>query len=207
MRRWSLPGLVLVAGLGLWLLIAGPRDLLGFDTGNAGIALLMAATWGSLYRVGSLPQGELDARVAPGEWKAWIGVAFMALSVGYFVLHIEVFRTGPAWANPEAGAVVRHLVLLLIAWAVLSRVLASRWKGRIEEDERDREIARSAKGWGRGALTGCLLVLAVTIGLSPEDRLQWATHFMLANLLILALMVGMLCECAGGAVQYWRDRR
>lgn len=204
-RRWAVPGLVLVGGLGLWLLIAGPRNLLGFDGGNASIALLAAVTWTSLYLLGTTPRTDIDAVVSPGEWKAWIGVAFMAVAVAYFVIHLQAFRTGPA-ADNDAAAVVRQLVLLLIAWSVLLRVLSARWKGVVEQDERDREIARNAKAWGRGALTACLLVLAVTLGFSPEDRLQWATHFMLANLMILVLMVGALCECAAGAVHYWRDR-
>lgn len=41
LHRWTLIGLLAVAGLAFWLLVAGPATLLGVDTGNAGMALLM----------------------------------------------------------------------------------------------------------------------------------------------------------------------
>lgn len=149
-RRWAIPGLVLVGGLGLWLLIPGPRNLLGFDGGNASIALLAAVTWTPLYLLGTTQRTNIDAVVSPGEWKAWIGFAFMAVAVAvaYFVIHLQAFRTGPAADNRDAAAVVRQLVLLLIAWSVLVRVLSARWKGAVEQDERDREITRNARGLG-----------------------------------------------------------
>jgi uncharacterized membrane protein len=95
---------------------------------------------------------------------------------------------------------------LLVAWSVLSRVVASRWKDEVQEDERDREIARQASGWGRGALIVCVIGMAVTLAFSPPDRLLWASHMMIANLLVLALMWGCLFEYAATAVAYWRDR-
>jgi hypothetical protein len=45
------------------------------------------------------------------------------------------------------------------------------------------------------------------LAFSPAERLAWATHFMIANLLVFALMWGWLCEYAATAVMYWRDRR
>src|SRR3546814_15938888 len=89
---------------------------------------------------------------------------------------------------------------------VLSSVVASRWKGQVQEDERDREIARHASGWWRGALIVFLVGLAVMLGFSPAERLHWASHMMIANLLVLALMWGCLVEYAATAVVYWRDR-
>lgn len=206
LRHWWLPILIVVAGSGLWLLLAGPSELLGVDTGNAGVVLLMAAAWASLHAISRTPRGELDAAISPGEWKAWIGAAFMAVAVVYFLARLHVFGDGAAWNNPDARAVGRNLVLLLVAWSILLQVMSSRWKDRVHEDERDREIARHASGWGRGALTVFLIGLAATLAFSPEDRLQWASHFMLANLMILALMVGCLFEYATSAMHYRRDR-
>src|SRR3546814_6056297 len=74
----------------------------------------------------------------------------MAVAVAYFLVKIRVFQGAGVPFNPEAAAVGRNLVLLLVAWAVLSSVVASRWKGQVQEDERDREIARHASGWWRG---------------------------------------------------------
>lgn len=206
LQRWGLPGLILVAGLGLWLLLAGPPKLLGIDTGNAGVVLLMGTVWISLYAIGRMPRGALDAAASPGEWKAWTGVAFMAIAIAYFVAKAHVFRDGTAWNNPDAGIVGRNLVMLLIAWTVLSSVMSSRWKGAVQEDERDREIAAQASGWGRGAMMFWVIGIALLLGFSPPEKLQWATHLMIANLLVSALMWGFLCEYAATAVYYWRDR-
>lgn len=42
--RW-LVGAVLVGAVALWLLLAGPARVLGFDGGHVGVALPMAAAW------------------------------------------------------------------------------------------------------------------------------------------------------------------
>ena len=80
--------------------------------------------------------------------------------------------------------------LLLAAWSVLNGVLGPRWKRRVQEDERDHRIAQHATGWGRGrgAVTCCLVGPAMMLAFSPAERLAWATHLMIANLLVFALM-------------------
>jgi uncharacterized membrane protein YidH (DUF202 family) len=206
LHRVAFPALLLVAGFALWLLLAGPAKLLGVDAGQAGTALLITAAWVSLYAIHRLPRGERERAISPGEWKAWLGTAFTAAAIAYFLSKLHVFAAAALPHNPAAIAVGRNLALLLIAWPVLSGVLGSRWKGEVEEDERDREIARNAGRWGRGALTFCIIVLAVTLAFSPPDRLQWATQLMIANQLILALMWGCLFGYAASAVYYWRDR-
>ena len=52
-----------------------------------------------------------------------------------------------------------------------------------------------------------ITAFAVLLGLSPPHRLQWASHFMVANLLVFALMWGWLVEYAATVVMYVRDRR
>lgn len=203
--RWWV--LLVGAMLAFWALLAGPDVLLGVDLGKWGTALLVTVAWVSMFAVSRTSPGEAERGLSPGEWKAWVGVAFMLAATGYFVAKAHVFADGPAWDNHGARAVGRNLVLLLVAWSVLNGVLGARWKGRVQEDERDREIEKQAAGWGRGALTACLVGLAVMLALSPADRLAWATHFMIANLLVFALMWGWLCEYAATAVMYWRDRR
>jgi len=206
MRRLGFPTLLLVTALALWLLLAGPSKLLGIDTGQAGTALLVTVAWVSLFAIRRMPPGELERAASRGEWKAWSGAVFMAVAILYFLSKVHVFRGAAIPHNPEAAAVGRNLVLLLVAWSVLSWVVASRRKDEVQEDERDREIARQASGWGRGAITVCVVGMAVMLAFSPADRLQWATHLMIANLLVFALMWGCLFEYAAAAVAYWRDR-
>jgi len=203
--RWWV--LLVGAMLAFWALLAGPDVLFGVDLGKWGTALLVTVAWVSMFAVSQTPPGEAERSLSPGEWKAWVGVAFMLAATGYFVAKAHVFVDGHAWDNHEARAVGRNLVLLLVAWSVLNGVLGARWKGRVQQEERDREIGQQAAGWGRGALTACMIGLAVMLAFSPADRLAWATHFMIANLLVFALMWGWLCEYAATAVMYWRDRR
>lgn len=206
LHRWTLFGLLGVAGLALWLLVAGPSTLLGVDTGHAGMVLLINAAWIALYVISRMPRGAADHAISPGEWKAWTGVGFMVVAMVYFLSHVQVFAHGGPWDNPDANRIGRNLVMLLIAWTVLSSVLKSRWRG-VEEDERDRQIALQAKDWGYGAMTVCMISLALLLGFSPADRLEWATHFMIGNLLVLSLMWACLFEYAAKVVFYWRDRR
>ncbi|WP_157074040.1 hypothetical protein [Pseudoxanthomonas mexicana] len=203
--RWWV--LLVGAMLAFWALLAGPDVLFGVDLGKWGTALLVTVAWVSLFAVSQTPPGEVERGLSPGEWKAWVGVAFMLAATGYFLAKTHVFADGPAWDNHAARAVGRNLVLLLVAWSVLIGMLGKRWKGRVQEDERDREIEKQAAGWGRGGLTFVVVGLAVMLAFSPADRLAWASHFMIANLLVFALMWGWLCEYAATAVMYWWGRR
>jgi len=193
-----------LAAFGLWSMLASPRSLFGIDPGPLGMFALVASTVGALLLLSRTPRERLDS-ASPAEWKAWIGTGFMLVGVLYFLSRASLFTTGH-WGDPHAGAVARNLVLLLVAWTVLSSTLAARWKGRVDEDERDREIAARAAGWGRGALVFSLVGIAVMLGFSPPERLQWATHFMIANLLVFALMWHCLVEYAATALMYLRDR-
>ena len=156
-KHWGWWGLLGVGLLAFWALLAGPSTLLGVDLGKVGTATLVLLAWGALYAISRMPQGEAERGLAPGEWRAWVGVAFMLAATGYFLARADVFAAAALQDNPHASAVGRHLVLLLVAWSLLSGVLGARWKGRVQEDERDREIEKQAAGWGRGALIACIV--------------------------------------------------
>ncbi|MGI8560264.1 MAG: hypothetical protein ACR2J7_02255 [Luteimonas sp.] len=190
----------------LWLLLAGPKALLGIDTGKLGFAMLETTAWVILYALYRVPRGDLDAAISPGEWRAWIGLVFMAQVIGYLLARFHVFSGPPLLENPAARAVGTHVVMLVVAWSILSRVLAARWAGKVQEDERDREIAVRASGWGRGVLVFCVIGLAVLFAFSGEARLAWATPLVTAHLLVFALLWGALVEYAASAAMYWRDR-
>ncbi|WP_433851950.1 hypothetical protein [Stenotrophomonas nitritireducens] len=204
--KGRIAGLLVVAGLAMWLLLAGPARVLGLDGGNIGVLLLMGTMWAALHGIGRATREDLESAGSPGEWKAWLGLGFMSLAVVYALARAPVFLHMTRWNDPDAAAVARNLVLLLVAWTVLSRVVDSRWKEAVRGDERDRGIEHAAAGWGRGALVAGVIGVAVTLGLSPAEKLQWARPFVVANLLVFVLMGSWLVEYAATAIQYWRDR-
>lgn len=201
-QRWHGAGLLAVAGFGLWLLLGSGR-VFGADVGGLGVALLIGVTAVSMRAVSRMPTGEFERAVSPGEWKAWIGLAFMLVATAYLATNLKLMD-GSSMA--AASAVARKLVLLLVAWIVLSKLMASRWKDQVQEDERDRQIEVRAAAWSRGTLVVGVVALAVLLGFSPPDRLQWASHFMIGNLLVFALVCSWLVECGATAAMYWRDR-
>ncbi|MFT3806810.1 hypothetical protein [Arenimonas sp.] len=202
---WGLAGLVALAGLAFWLLLAGPDRLFGLDTGNVGIALTALVAWSALHGVSVAPRSEMENAVSPGEWKAWVGVGFSALGIAYFLSKAHLFAG--ATDLRDVQAVGRNLVLMLIAWTVLGWLLENRWKGRVQKDERDREIENDASGWGRGALVFVVIGVAVMLGLSPARKLEWATPIAVSNLLVFALIWSCFVEYVVTALSYWRDRR
>ena len=206
MRRGLFAGLVVVAAAGLWLLLAGPSKVLGIDTGNAGVALLITATWISLYAIGRMPNGDLDNAVSPGEWHAWIALGFTAAIAAYAIANAHLFQGPPLWQNPDANRIGRNIALLAIAWMILSQVLQARWRGRVQEDERDRAIEAQASSWARISLSVYAIGLALMLGVSPAAKLAWAPPPMVAHLLIVGLVLSCLVEYGVTAVAYWRDR-
>lgn len=206
-RSAGLLGLAGLAIFALWLLLAGPGHVLGLDAGKAGFALLMATAWGALYALYRWPRGELEGPVSPGEWKAWIGTVFMAQLTAYVLVQTQLFAGTTLLHSADARAIGSNVAMLVIAWLIVSSVLQSRWKGRVQEDERDREIDRIAANWGSGALTVLIIGIAVMLGLSPAHKLEWATPLRIAHLLIFALLWSGLVHYATTAIQYWRDRR
>jgi hypothetical protein len=206
-NSFSLSALIGLAGLALWLLLAGPGHLFGLRTGYLGILVLMAGAWGLLYAVSRVSPEALDAAASPAEWNARIGLTFCAVAVVYFLAKMSVFSDAPLPHNPAATEVGRHLVLLLIAWSIVCGIVASRRKGAVEQDERDREIATKAAGWWRGAVVFGIVVLAVTLSFTPMYRLHWATPLMIGNLLILALMLGSLCEYVATLTYYVNHKK
>ncbi|TNJ34224.1 hypothetical protein [Arenimonas terrae] len=203
--KWGLAGVVVLAGVAFWLLLAGPKEVFGVDPGGFGFGLLVLVAWAAVHGISAAPRTELDEAVSPGEWRAWIGVGFTLGVMAYLLAKADVIAG--AGDLRDVGRIGRNIVLLLITWAVVGQVLQWRWKGKVLEDERDREIEVRAAGWARCALVFCVIGIAVTLGLTPAAHLAWATPIMLAHLLVFALVWHSLVEYAVTALSYWRDRR
>ena len=203
--KWGLAGLVALALVAFWILLAGPEEILGVDLGGFGIGLSALVAWAAIHGITVAPRGELDEAVSPGEWKAWIGLGFSALVASYLLAKGDVIASVTDYR--DLGRIGRNIVLLLIAWAVVSQVLSWRGKDKVIADERDRDIAVRAAGWGRGASMFVVFGIAVTLGLSPASRLAWATPIVISQMLVFALVWGSVMEYAVTALSHWRDRR
>lgn len=202
--RWI--GALLAAGLMLWALLAWSGPLFGVDLGYLGVMVLVAVAALALHAASRLQVPQVEHAISPGEWRAWIGVGFMLVALFYFGTNLQAMRAVDAPQAVHFNGIARKLVMLLVAWAILSQWLVSRWKDRVQADERDRIIEGEAASWGQGALVFSVAALAVMFGFSPAHRLQWATPLMIAHLLVFALMWGWLVEYVASAVMYWRDR-
>ncbi|MBA8885529.1 hypothetical protein [Dokdonella fugitiva] len=204
--RLGFIGLAVIAALATWLLLAGPARVFGIEAGNAGMVLLMAVGWGSLHAISRIPDGGIGESMSPGEWRAWLGLAFTLVIAAYAIVHAPVFHGPPLWHNPDANRIGRNIVMLLVAWMLLARVLDARWRRGVRQDERDREIEARGAGAARLALVVILVGYALLLSFSTE-RLEWAVPPLLGHLLVLALIVSCAFEYLVVGLGYWRDRR
>lgn len=206
-RSWFVAWLVL-AGVGLALFFTGEYRDLGLPLGWLGMFLFVAAVWFSVAQLQAIPRSDEEAQVAPGEWQAWVGVAFAGAVIAAIVLKAHLFLPQlPIQRNPEIGAAGKSIGTLFVAWLVLAQVLKQRWAGRVQADERDVRIELVAGQWARYAAAGGVIAIAVLLGFSDTDRLRDFSYPFIAQMLMLALLAGLWVEQLVTAVLYWRDRR
>lgn len=199
---------LVLAGIGLALFFTGEYRDLPLPLGWVGMFLFVAAVWFSVAQLHAVPPSDQEAQVAPGEWQAWVGVAFAGAVIVALVLKAEMFLPQlPIHRNPEIGAAGKSIGTLFVAWLVLAHVLKQRWAGRVQADERDARIELVAGQWARAAAAGGVVVIAVMLGFSDTDRLREFSYPFIAQMLMLALLGGLWVEQLVAAVLYWRDRK
>ena len=199
---------LVLAGIGLALFFTGEYRDLPLPLGWVGMFLFVAAVWFSVAQLHAVPPSDQEAQVAPGEWQAWVGVAFAGAVIVALVLKAEMFLPQlPIHRNPEIGAAGKSIGTLFVAWLVLGYVLQQRWTGKVQADERDARIALLASQWARGA-TACVVIgIAVLLGFSDTGRLREFSYPFIAHMLVFALLWGLWFDQAVAALLYWRDRR
>ena len=89
--RNQLIACLLLAGVGLAMFFGGGyRDLpLLADLPMAwiGSVIFVAAVWFCVDAVHRIPSSDDETRIAPGEWQAWIGVAFVGAVIASSLLN------------------------------------------------------------------------------------------------------------------------
>jgi hypothetical protein len=206
--RTRLIASLLAAGTGLALFFGGEYRDFPLPLGWIGTVLFVAAVWFFVDLVNRIPHSDEEAAIAPGEWQAWVGIAFVGAVLAATLLGMRAFTPQlPIQHNPDAGAAGRSIAMLFVAWVVLSQVLKQRWAGAVVADERDARIALVAGQWARCATAVCVIGIAVLLGFSSTDRLRGLSFPYIAQLLMQALLWGLWFEQVAAAVLYWRDRR
>ena len=196
------------AGIGLALFFTGEYRDLDLPLGWVGTVLFVAAPWFSVDALYRVPQSEEEAMVAPGEWQAWIGVAFVGAVIVSSLMKAHIFLPQvPIGQNPEAGMAGSGIGTLFVAWLVLTHVLKQRWAGKVLTDERDARIELAAGQWGRGASAVGVIGIALLLGFSDTERLQEFSYPFIAQMLMLTLLCGLWFDQLVAALLYWRDRR
>lgn len=204
---WFVMWLVL-AGAGLALFFSGEYRDFGLPLGWVGSLLFVAAVWFCVDALHRIPRSEEEAMIAPGEWQAWVGVAFVGVVIVALLLKAHLFLPEvPIGRNPEVGAAGRSVGTLFVAWLVLSHVLKQRWAGKVLADERDAQIELAASQWARCATAFCVIGIAVMLGFSDTERVRQFSYPFIAQMLMLALLWGLWLDRLVAAILYWRDRR
>lgn len=199
---------LLLAGVGLALFFSGEYRDIPLPLGWLGTCLFVVAVWFCVAQLHDTAQGEEEAQVAPGEWQAWVGVAFVGAVIAASMMKAHLFLPEvPIGRNPEAAPAGRAIGTLFVAWLVLAQVLKQRWAGKVLADERDARIELLASQWARGATAACVIAIAVMLGFSDTERLRQFSYPFIAQMLMLALLVGLWFDQLVAALLYWRDRR
>lgn len=199
---------LLLAGVGLALFFTGEYRDLPLPLGWLGMFLFVAAVWFSVAQLHATPASDEEVQVAPGEWQAWVGVAFASALIVALIFKAELLLPQlPIHRNPDAGAAGKSIGTLFVAWLVLAQVLKQRWAGRVQADERDVRIELVAGQWARCAAAGGVVAIALLLGFSETERQREFSYPFIAQMLMLALLAGLWVEQLVAAVLYWRDRQ
>ena len=196
---------LLATAAGLWLVFWSPDSMIPALRYGLGSLLLGFGVSQTAVQLAVRRQTSFEQNTSAAEAKAWLSLCFVGAITVYLLVGAPVLATGPAVG--EAARIGTKLMAILVFWIVIAAVLRGRRGDTVTEDERDRAIDAKAEGWARGALTFCLIGLIAMLGLSPAEKLQWATPTLLAFQLLFVLLWASLVRNAVVAIMYWRDRR
>lgn len=189
--------------LAFWLILVTPTHWIGVETTAIGTGLLLLTTWAGLWWSTRMP-ADPESEISPGEVRVWVALVFTAVIAAF--LASSSGRILQAERIADLQGVGRTFAMLIIGWLIFSSILRQRARGGVQEDERDRDVERRAQGWAHMASCSLTIGLAVTLGLTPADRLEWARPIVISHLLIFLLVLSSLVGCVGSVWLYRRDR-
>ncbi len=191
--------------------VLGPAERWGgVDIGAAGGAVFMLSLVASIVLFARRGDEVFPEHMSVSERRAWVGLAFMAIILtSYF--H-ELWMLSERGALPDgiqdlfANRFMQKLLMLVIAWSVISHLIGSR-AGGVESDERDLRLRHRADRAGDWAFSLIVIAGILVLASIPAALLAWwLSPIVLANLLIGLLIAKSLVEHVALAFAYRMGR-
>jgi hypothetical protein len=184
----------------------------GFNLGSLGATAFGFTVWIGAWLYARYPDRIFAPEWSIAERRAWTALVFVLLIL---IAYLR-FMWGLA-AMPDVPATIRelpsehfiaNLVVLFIAWAVVSSSLRGKERDVIEVDERDLRLRGAADHVGDWALTILVCWCAGLLTFQPAERLiWWLAPLIAANVLIGILIAKTLIEHLYLVGRYAWDRR
>lgn len=207
---WAVLALTFIGALGS---LFGPQERWwGLDIGSLSSTVFGFTLWIGAGLFAAFPERIFSPDWSTAERRAWAGLFFVVLI--YLVYLRFMWSLSGLTEIPDsihelpAEHFVGNLVVLLIAWAVVSSTMRGRESGEIESDERDLRLRAAADRVGDWVLTVLIVwCVGLLIG-KPTDRLAWWLAPMIAaNVLVGILVTKTLVEHVYLVGRYAWDRR
>jgi hypothetical protein len=207
---WGVLALALTGALAS--LFAPDQNVWGLNLGSLGATVFGFTLWVGAWLFARYPERIFAAAWSIAERRAWTAVVFVLLIfIAYlrFMWSVAGMPEVPAtFGDLPSQHFIANLVVLFIAWAVVSSAIRGNEPDVIEADERDRRLRSSADHIGDWALTILICWCAGLLAFQPAERLTWwLAPLIAANVLIGILIVKTLIEHAYLVGRYAWDRR
>jgi cytochrome c oxidase assembly factor CtaG len=193
--------LVMLLSAGVGVLLAGPWIDWPLHEGYIGVLLMVGA---ALYMRRHWQQRAERRGDEPGEpeREVWHGLASTSL-IGAQVTTALVLA-GPGLSLHSATTQRLGVTAwTLVAGAVVSWYLLHRRE--VRRDERDRAIDARASYAAHTVLAVLIVIIAVSLGLNPPQRLPAMSHVFLGHVLLLTLVASSLVRHVLQLCSYQRD--
>jgi hypothetical protein len=206
-------GVLALALTGALASLFGPdQSLWGLNLGSLGATVFGFTVWFGAWLFARYPERIFAAAWSIAERRAWTALVFVLLiffAYLRFMWSVAGMQEAPAsFGDLPSQHFIANLVVLFIAWAVVSSEIRGKEPDVIESDERDRRLRGAANHAGDWALTILVCWCAGLLAFQPAERLTWwLAPLIAANVLIGILIVKTLVEHVYLVGRYAWDRR
>ena len=207
---WGVLALALTGALAS--LFGLDQSLWGLNLGSLGATVFGLTLWFGAWLFARYPDRIFASEWSIAERRAWTALVFVLLillSYLRFMWALAAMPEVPAtFRDLPAEQFIANLVVLFIAWAVVSSSLRGKQPDVIEADERDLRLRGAADHVGDWALTILVGWCAGLLAFQPAERLTWwLAPLIAANVLIGILIAKTLVEHVYLVGRYAWERR